>query len=103
MMEQIAYMVGFAALFGFFVFLAEKLRMTERELGRNLEELNELRGRAAAQQTALEALRGEVTELRESVKVRDKQEQALFEGMNSILNYSETVARKAAMGHGEGG
>lgn len=102
-MEQIAYMVGIGVLFGFFVFLAEKLKMTERALDLNREELNELRSRAAAQQTALEALRGEVSEMRESVKDRDKQEQAIFEGMNNILNYSETVARKAAMDYGNGG
>lgn len=90
----------FAVLFGFFVFLDGKRRAAERELEWDREKLEELIAQRGALQTAVKALETEVSEMRESVKNRDRQEQAIFDGMNSILNYSEAVARKAASGYG---
>ena len=99
-MELIFYMACIGVLFGFFVFLVEKRRATERELEWNREKLDEVLTQRSALQTAVRALEKEVSEMRESVKNRDRQEQAIFEGMNNILNYSESVARKAASGYG---
>ena len=99
-MEQIVYMACIGVLFGLFVFLDEKRRATERELEWNREKLEEVLTKKSALQTAVKALEQEVSEMRESVKSRDRQEQAIFEGMNNILNYSESVARKAVSGYG---
>lgn len=99
-MEQILYMACIGVLFGFFVFLDEKRRAAERELEWNREKLEEVLTQRSALQTAVKVLEKEVSEMRESVKNRDRQEQAIFDGMNSILNYSESVARKAASGYG---
>lgn len=101
-MEPLIYMICFGVLFGLFVFLDERRRATERELDWNRKKLDEILAQREALQTAVTALRGEVSEMRESVKVRDRQEQAIFEGMNNILNYSEAVARKAASGYANG-
>lgn len=99
-MEQILYMACIGVLFGFFVFLDEKRRAAEREREWTLKKLDALLTQRSALQTAVKVLEKEVSEMRESVKARDRQEQAIFDGMNSILNYSESVARKAASGYG---
>lgn len=99
-MEQLVWTVGFGVLFGFFVFLNEKRRAAERDMEWYREKLDELLIQKSSFQTAVKALEKDVSEMRESVKNRDRQEQAIFEGMNNILNYSEAVARKAASGYG---
>lgn len=99
-MEHIIYMVCIGVLFGLFVFLDEKRRAAEREREWTLKKLEELLTQRSALQTAVKVLEKEVSEMRESVRARDRQEQAIFDGMNSILNYSESVARKAASGYG---
>lgn len=99
-MEQLIYMICFGVLFGLFVFLDEKRRAAEREMEWNRGKLEEVLTQRSALQTAVRALEREVSEMRESVKNRDRQEQAIFEGMNNILGYSEAVARKAASGYG---
>ncbi len=100
MVQAIIYAVCFGILFGFFVFLNEKRLDTEQELEWNRGKLEEVLTQRSALQTAVKVLEKEVSEMRESVKARDRQEQAIFDGMNSILNYSESVARKAASGYG---
>lgn len=99
-MEQLVFTVCFGVLFGFFVFLNEKRRAAERDMEWYREKLDELLIQKSSFQTAVKALEKDVSEMRESVKNRDRQEQAIFEGMNNILNYSEAVARKAASGYG---
>lgn len=46
-------------------------------------------------QTATAGLEGQIKEMAETVKARDRQEQMVLEGMNNILNYNLDVARKA--------
>jgi Na+-translocating ferredoxin:NAD+ oxidoreductase RnfG subunit len=97
--EQLIFAACIGILFGLFGFLNEKRKAeTEREWA--LKKLEEVLTQRSALQTAVKALKQEVSEMRESVKNRDRQEQAIFEGMNNILNYSEAVARKAASGYG---
>jgi hypothetical protein len=50
---------------------------------------------------AVNQLREDVDKLSETVKTHDRAEQAVFDGMNSILNYTVDVARKAAADHAE--
>lgn len=100
MVQAIIYAACFGILFGFFVFLNEKRLDTEQELDWNRKKLEDVLTQRSALQTALKALEQEISEMRESVKNRDRQEQAIFEGMNNILGYSESVARKAASGYG---
>ena len=100
MVQAIIYAACFGILFGFFVFLNEKRLDTEQELDWNRKKLEDVLTQRSALQTAVKALEQEVSEMRESVKNRDRQEQAIFEGMNNILGYSESVARKAASGYG---
>ena len=99
-MEQLIFAACIGILFGLFGFLNEKRKAAETEREWTLEKLEEVLNQRSALQTAVKALKQEVSEMRESVKNRDRQEQAIFEGMNNILNYSEAVARKAASGYG---
>lgn len=95
-MENIIFAVIIGILFGCFVFVDGKRREAEARLGDLVKDIEEIRKDLYTTKTAL-------TALSESVRVRDKQEQAIFEGMNSILNYSEAVARKAVHTYGNSG
>ena len=94
-MDQIIFAVVIGVLFGLFVFVDGKRREAEARISDLLKDIEEIRADVYTTKTAL-------TALSESVRVRDKQEQAIFEGMNSILNYSEAVARKAVHKYGGG-
>ena len=65
------------------------------ELAKSCETLGDATSKAVNQ------LREDVDKLSETVKTHDRAEQAVFDGMNSILNYTVDVARKAAADHAE--
>lgn len=115
-MEYLAVAVVFGILFGCFAFLDEKRKEMRREINGLYDTLSRQNDRldvfqddrnaiakdVKAMKAALPGLTEQVKELSETVKVRDKQEQMVLEGMNNILNYTVDVARKAVGDDAEG-
>lgn len=88
--------VTIVVLGGLILFLDDKRREQQAEL-------NRIQSILFDKDQELKAVKREINGLAESVKVRDQQEAKLFEGVNSILNYDISTARKAAGHHGEEG
>ena len=109
-MEYIAVAVVFGILFGCFAFLDGKRKEQEREINGLYEALSQQNDRLStfhadrnavvkdvnALKNAVQAVEEQVKELAEPLKVKDRQEKLILEGMNSILNYNIKDAMQAA-------
>lgn len=109
-MAYIALGIVFVVLFACFAFLDEKRKEQSREINSIYDLVSRQNDRVSAFQsdrnavvrdltavkTAVQALEDQVKELSEPLRVKDKQEKLILEGMTSILNYNINEAVRAA-------